>query len=181
MGKWQCSLDWLRMFSDHDLTLQAQVDSSWTKSLCHCSSHFGKHSYDLDTTDLHCLSFSPSISSLHPRGHSFTLASTFALAVVRAWLSPKFFIQVLNLLISFQVYVNSFLATLNARSSIAHPIDKIDHMLISLSQSALSSTPQGQPNISIRIDTAREAVHERAATPMVWHLVLFSRYDCLML
>ncbi|KAJ3575537.1 hypothetical protein NP233_g1041 [Leucocoprinus birnbaumii] len=57
-------------------------------------------------------------------------------------------------------YVNSFLATLNARTSITDKIDNVDHMLVSLPRSALSSTHKSQPNISIRIDTTHEARHD---------------------
>jgi hypothetical protein len=58
------------------------------------------------------------------------------------------------------VYVNSFLATLNARSNITDKIDNVDHMLVSLPRSALSSTQKSQQNISIRIDTTHEAMHD---------------------
>ncbi|KXN80800.1 Endoplasmic reticulum mannosyl-oligosaccharide 1,2-alpha-mannosidase [Leucoagaricus sp. SymC.cos] len=57
-------------------------------------------------------------------------------------------------------YVNSFLATLNARISITDKIDNIDHMLVSLPRSALSSTHKSQQNISIRIDTTHESVQD---------------------
>ncbi|KAF5346449.1 hypothetical protein D9756_010069 [Leucocoprinus leucothites] len=58
-------------------------------------------------------------------------------------------------------YVNSFLATLNARTSITDKIDNVDHMLVSLPRSAISSNnAKSQQNISIRIDTTHEAVHD---------------------
>lgn len=59
------------------------------------------------------------------------------------------------------VYSNSLLATLNARNSITDKIDNVDHMLVSLPRSALSTSQKSQANsISIRIDTTHEAVHD---------------------
>ncbi|KAF5371353.1 hypothetical protein D9615_009701 [Tricholomella constricta] len=75
----------------------------------------------------------------------------------------------------FPVYTNSLLATLNARNSTAGTIDNTSHMLVSLPPSII--TPSGStggietghrvtqskvpaPNISIRIDTTKESIHE---------------------
>ncbi|XP_006457407.1 hypothetical protein AGABI2DRAFT_196124 [Agaricus bisporus var. bisporus H97] len=63
-----------------------------------------------------------------------------------------------------RLYSNSFLATLNARNGITDSVDNVDHMMVSLPRSALSST-QGksqQQNISIRIDTTQESLHDAA-------------------
>jgi len=62
-----------------------------------------------------------------------------------------------------RLYTNSFMATLNARRSITEQIDNVDHMLLSMPRSALSSTHKSQQNISIRIDTTHEASHDRSA------------------
>ncbi|KAL9709437.1 hypothetical protein Ac2012v2_007172 [Leucoagaricus gongylophorus] len=84
-------------------------------------------------------------------------------ALISLTVSPRTLIYASFYFCIGRLYVNSFLATLNARSSIVDPIDNVDHMLVSLPPSALLSTQKNQPNISIRIDTTYEAVHERAA------------------
>ncbi|KAF8067014.1 hypothetical protein FPV67DRAFT_1224385 [Lyophyllum atratum] len=72
-----------------------------------------------------------------------------------------------------RLYTNSLLATLNARKSLTGTIDDVSHMLVSLPPSVM--TPSGSTggiegrqtigkgpsqNISIRIDTTKESVHE---------------------
>ena len=61
---------------------------------------------------------------------------------------------------SYTVYVNSLLATLNARKHILGRIDDVNHMLVSMPASVLSpynsSTGKTQPSISIRIETKQE-------------------------
>jgi len=58
-----------------------------------------------------------------------------------------------------RLYLNSFLATLNARKSITEKIDNVDHMLVSMPRSVVSS--QGtKGNISIRIDKTQESMHD---------------------
>ncbi|KAF8625134.1 hypothetical protein AX17_006913 [Amanita inopinata Kibby_2008] len=59
-----------------------------------------------------------------------------------------------------RLYTNSFLATLNARKSIAETVDDHGHMLVSLQPTVLSTSSASkshQQNISIRIDTTQEA------------------------
>ncbi|KAG5634711.1 hypothetical protein H0H81_001037 [Sphagnurus paluster] len=75
------------------------------------------------------------------------------------------------------VYTNSLLATLNARKSIANAVEDINHMLVSLPpstpagsigavevlQTSRSASKKGTTtprNISIRIDTTKESIHE---------------------
>jgi len=58
-----------------------------------------------------------------------------------------------------RLYLNSFLATLNARQSISEQIDNVDHMLVSIPKSVVSSQTTKQ-NISIRIDKTQESVHD---------------------
>jgi len=58
-----------------------------------------------------------------------------------------------------RLYLNSFLATLNARHSITEKIDNVDHMLVSIPRSVVSSQTT-KNNISIRIDKTQESVHD---------------------
>lgn len=71
-----------------------------------------------------------------------------------------------------RLYTNSLLATLNARKSLTGTIDDVSHMLVSLPPSITPSGSMGgiegqrgavkspTGNISIRIDTTKESIHE---------------------
>ncbi|RDB29953.1 hypothetical protein Hypma_013819 [Hypsizygus marmoreus] len=74
-------------------------------------------------------------------------------------------------------YTNSLLATLNARKSLTGTMQDVSHMLVSLPPSitpsgsmgavnTLGERPKGQGNITIRIDTTKESIHEERMVGM---------------
>jgi hypothetical protein len=82
---------------------------------------------------------------------------------------------------AFLVYSNSFLATLNARSGISDSVDNVDHMMVSIPRSAMSSTQVSksqQQNISIRIDTTQESLHDAAMRKVINQSIVY-RDNCL--
>ncbi|KAF9463770.1 hypothetical protein BDZ94DRAFT_588844 [Collybia nuda] len=110
------------------------------------------------------------------------LTSCCALASLISLLaSPKSLIYASFYFCIGRFYTNSFLATLNARKSLTGTVDDVSHMLVSLPPSVLTpagsiGTKAGGQNISIRIDTTKESMHEERAVAMVRLLCLLVVY-----
>ena len=74
------------------------------------------------------------------------------------------------------VYINSFLATLNARESLKSKVDETSYMMMSLptsggNTSKTTTESSKQKSIAIRIDTTTEAMNENSSV-CLFNLVL---------
>lgn len=74
------------------------------------------------------------------------------------------------------VYINSFLATLNARESLKSKVDETSYMMMSLptsggNASRTTTESSKQKSIAIRIDTTTEAMNENSSV-CLFNLVL---------